>query len=87
MLYDEWSPDAVWFLGTGIALLTIAVVNWAHLGEEPCTLPTAKVVRWLNLVYLLFGIGAVVAVPEPQAYVILAGLVLQAVAGTRTLAS
>ena len=21
MMYDEWSPDAVWFLGTGVGLL------------------------------------------------------------------
>jgi hypothetical protein len=85
MMYDEWSPDAVWFLGTGVGLLCMAVMNLAHVGLEPCALPTVQAVRWLN--WLLVGLGgaAVVAVPEPQAYAILVGLVGQAVASHKTL--
>ena len=84
-LYDQWSPDALWFLGTGLGLLLLAVSNWAHVGLEPCRLPTAPVVKWGNMLFALFAIAAVIAVPEPQAYLILASIVVQAVAGTRTL--
>jgi uncharacterized membrane protein YuzA (DUF378 family) len=85
MVYDQWSPDAVWFLGTGLGLLLLAAVNWSHVGLEPCNLPTALVVRWANLVFALLGVAAVIAVPEPQAFVILATLLIQAAAGFVTL--
>ena len=85
VLHDSWSPDAVWFLGTGLGLFLLAAANWSHVGIEPCNLPTARVVRWANYVFVAFGIGAVIAVPEPQAFVILGTLVVQAVAGTATL--
>ena len=85
MMYDEWFPDAVWFLGTGVGLLCMAVMNIAHVGLEPCSLPTAPVVRGLNWVVVALGLAAIVAVPEPQALVIVMGLVGQAVAGLVTL--
>ncbi|HEY0672644.1 MAG TPA: hypothetical protein VGD27_10270 [Longimicrobiales bacterium] len=85
VLYDQWTPDAVWFLGTGLGLLFLAVSNWSHVGLEPCSQPTAPVVRWANFIFVLLGIAAVIAVPEPQAYLVLAALVVQAIAGTRTL--
>ena len=85
VLYDQWDPNALWFLGTGLGLLFLAVSNWSHVGLEPCRQPTAPVVRWGNFVFVLLGVGAVIAVPEPQAYLILAALIVQAVAGTRTL--
>jgi len=85
VLYDTWSPNAVWFLGAGIGLLSIAIINLAHVGLEPCTQPTARVVRWLNLLFVGLGIAALVAVPEPQAVLIVAGLLGQAVASFFTL--
>ena len=85
VLYESWSPDGVWFLGTGLGLLLLALMNWSHVGLEPCTMPTAPVVRWANFGFVVFGVGAVIAVPEPQAFLILAALVIQAVAGTATL--
>jgi hypothetical protein len=84
-IYAGWTPDSVWFFGTGLGLLFLAVVNWAHVGLGPCDLPTAVVVRWGNWVFAVFGVTAVLAVPEPQAYVILALLVIQAVASMNTL--
>jgi hypothetical protein len=60
-------------------------MNWSHVGIEPCRLPTAPVVRWANFIFVVYGVGAVVAVPEPQAYLILAALALQAIAGSVTL--
>jgi CDP-diglyceride synthetase len=85
VFYSGWSPNAVWFLGTGLGLLLLALLNWTHVGIEPCRLPTARLVRPANWVFVLFGIGAVVAVPEPQAFAVLAGLVGQAVVARWTL--
>jgi 4-amino-4-deoxy-L-arabinose transferase-like glycosyltransferase len=48
-------------------------------------MPTAPPVRWANWVAALFGIGAAIAVPQPQAYVVLASLLLVAVSGQWTL--
>jgi len=84
-LYSPWSADAVWFLGTGLGLLLLAVLNLTHIGIEPCRQPTAKLVRWSNWLFTVFGVSAVIAVPEPQAYVILAGLFAQAIAAMSTL--
>lgn len=80
-----WAPEAVWFLGTGLGLLLLALMNLAHVGLGPCPQPTAVAVRHVNWVFVAFGVAAVVAVPEPQAYLVLAALVGQALAGTRTL--
>jgi hypothetical protein len=85
MLYHEWNPDAVWFLGTGLGLLFLAGSNLAHVGLEPCRQPTAPFVRWANVVFLAFGAAALIAVPEPQAAVIFVALAAQAIAGWATL--
>ena len=85
MIYHEWSSDAVWFLGTGIGLLAIAVMNIAHVGLEPCRLPTAPAVRWLNWLFVGLGLAALYAIREPQALVIVAGLLGQAIASLATL--
>ena len=85
VFYDEWSPNAVWFFGTGIGILTIAIMNFAHVGLEPCCQPTAPVIRWLNCLYVGLGLGAIVAVPEPQAFLVVVGLTGQAVSSFVTL--
>jgi hypothetical protein len=85
MIYGEWSPDAVWFLGTGIGLFGIAVMNIAHVGLEPCYQPTAPPLRWLNWLFVGLGLAALYAVREPQAFVIVAALVGQAIASLATL--
>jgi hypothetical protein len=83
--YDAWTPSAVWFAGTGLGLLALAVFNWAHVGLETCRLPTAPAVRGVNVVYALFGIAAVVAVPQAHAFLLLGALVTQALASWFTL--
>ena len=85
VLYSSWTPDAVWFLGTGLGLLLLSALNISHIGVEPCRLPTARLVRAANWLFLLFGIAATVAVPEPQAFVLLACMCAQAVASHWTL--
>lgn len=85
LMYSRLSPSAIWFLGTGLGLLLLGVLNWTHLGVEPCDVKTAPVVRWSNVVFLVFSFGAVAAVNEPQAWVVVAGLMGQAIAGWFTL--
>ena len=84
-IYSTWAPDAVRFLGTGLGLLLLAGLNITHVGIEPCRQSTARLVRWSNWIFALFGVGAVIAVPEPQAYLVLAGLTGQAISGRWTL--
>ena len=84
-LYQAWSSDAVWFLGTGLGLFLLGSLNWSHVGLEPCRQPTARFVRWSNWGFAGFGIAAVFAVPAPQAFVIAGALVVQAVAAHWTL--
>jgi membrane-bound ClpP family serine protease len=85
MVYERWSPGAVWFVGTGLGLLVLGLLNLVHVGLGPCSMPTAPFVRWVDWAYVAFGVAAAVAVPEPQAYVIVAALALQAVASHATL--
>lgn len=85
VFYDNWSPNAVWFLGTGLGLLLLAVVNLAHVGVEPCRMPTTPLVRAANWVFVVFGFGALVAVAQPQAAVIVLALLVQAVSAHKTL--
>ena len=84
-MWDSWSPNAVWFLGTGVGLFAIAVINLAHIGTEPCALATARVSRWLNWTYVVLGLVALLAVREPQAVFIVAALIGQAIASQFTL--
>ncbi len=88
VIYDVWDTNALWFLGSGLALLLLAAMNLAHVGfgrHEPCEQPTAPILRWFNWIFAAFGIAALVAVSEPQAIVIVAGLAGQAVASVWTL--
>lgn len=81
----EWSPDAVWFLGTGMAMLLLAALNLTHVGVEPCHMPTTKLIRISNWIFFGFGIAAAWAVSEPQAYAIVVSLAVQAIAAHTTL--
>ena len=85
LVQDAWGPSSVWFMGTGLGLLLLGAINLAHIGLGPCQWPTAPYLKWANWGYAAFGVAAVVAVPEPQAWITCAALVGQAVAGIRTL--
>ena len=84
-IYREWSPDAVWFVGTGIGLLVLAALNLAHIGVEPCHQPTARFVRVVNWLYAIFALATLLAVPEPQAVALAFLMVLQSLVAARTL--
>lgn len=85
VFYSRWSAGALWFLGTGLGLLLLGLLNLVHIGREPCRQPTARFVRLANWAFVLFGVGAVVTLPEPQAFVVTAALIVQAVTSHRTL--
>jgi hypothetical protein len=68
--YDHLSPEAVWFAGTGFALILLAALNWAAWGELHPSRRVRAVVLMLDILMAAFGIVAVKAVPEPQAYVL-----------------
>ena len=85
LVYSRLSPNAVWFLGAGLGLLLLGVLNWAHIGVEPCRMNTAPVIRWANVVFLAFSLVVLGAVREPQAWAVFVGVLGQAVAGWFTL--
>ena len=84
-LYRHWAPDAVWFVGTGLGLLFIGLLNLAQLQAGPAWDHTARITRWTNYAFAIFGIAAVVAVPKAEAVALLSGLILEALASHWTL--
>lgn len=73
VFYDELTPNTVWFVGAGLALVFLGLLNAsADLADVGRVWVMCRVA---NVVALAFGALAVVAVPEPQAFV---GLVLLA---------
>ena len=84
-MYSNWSPDAVLFFGTGLGLLLLGTLNLTHIGIEPCRDRAPRLVRSANWAFVVFSVGASFAVPEPQAYAIVLGLMGQALASRRTL--
>lgn len=80
-----WGPDALWFLGAGMGLLTVATLNQAHAGVSPCRMPTTRLVRAVNWCYACFAAVALTAAPELHTWFLMLALVLQAIASQRTL--
>jgi hypothetical protein len=69
--YGAFSPDAVWFAGTGLALVFLGLLNVAAV--VAASRPVWTLCRVANVLGLGLGVAGVRAVPEPQAY---AGLLL-----------
>ena len=80
-LYSGWSSNAVWFAGTGLALLLLGGANIAARKDHAAGASRAFC-RAANFGFLAF---AVVAVPEPPAFLLLASLAGQAFAGLSVL--
>lgn len=70
VFYDAFTPNAVWFAGTGLALVFLGMLNLAATSPRGWLL-----CRIANVAGAVFGLLAVLAVPEPQAYL---GLLLLA---------
>ncbi len=83
--FGAWTDRAVWFLGAGLGVLLVGALNLVHIGLGPCRMPTTRFVRAANWMYLVFGAAALIAVPEPQAIVLVAALGVQAIASRVTL--
>jgi hypothetical protein len=83
--FRAWSPEAVWFLGSALGVLLVGSLNLVHIGLGPCRMPTVRFVRAATLVFALFGAAALVAVPEPQAVVLVVGLGALVLAGRVTM--
>ncbi len=83
--FHQWNAGAVWFSATGLGFLLLAVLNLAARSDR-AALRVRSVVRVANVVALAFSLAAVVAIPDPQAFVLVAALVGQAVAALKVLA-
>ncbi len=83
--HRHWSPEVLWSLGTGLALLCLGAVNIALLRAGPSWDETARVIRWTNYAFALFGIAAVIVVPDPEEIAMVAALLVEAVASHWTL--
>lgn len=83
--FPTWNEAAVWFLGAGLGVLLVGTMNLAHIGLGPCRMPTTQFVRAVNWTFLAFGIAALIAVPQPQAFALVLALGVQAVASRVTL--
>ena len=83
--YSHWSREVVWSLGTGLALLCLGAVNIALLRAGPSWDETARVIRWTNYAFALFGIAAVIVVPAPEEIAMVGALLVEAVASHWTL--
>lgn len=67
LFYDKFSPDALWFAGTGLALAFLSLLNIvAERKREGWML---KICVAANLTGLVYGILIVLALPEFQAYI------------------
>ena len=73
VFYDELTPNTVWFVGAGLALVFLGLLNAAATLADVGRV--WAMCRVANVVALAFGALAVVAVQESQAYL---GLVLLA---------
>ena len=83
--FRTWSPDAAWFLGAGLGVLVVGLLNVVHIGSRPCRMPTVRFVRAVNVAFAAFGVATMFAVPEPPAVVLVVALGAQVLAGRVTI--
>jgi hypothetical protein len=67
LFYDKFSPDALWFAGTGLALVFLSLLN---IVTERVRAPwMLRICVAANLVGCVYGILIVIALPEIQAFI------------------
>lgn len=66
LFYNKFSPDALWFAGTGLALIFLSLLNIA--AERIYTTWMLKICVVANLAGLVYAILVVIALPEIQAF-------------------
>ena len=79
--FDHLSQSALYFAGTGIGTIVLVLFNVAVLGAKTPPVHTRLLLNSANTLMTVFGLVAVSVVPEPQAFVGLAGLLGLAVTG------
>src|SRR5690242_2572177 len=70
--FREFTPNALWFAGTGIALLVFPAMNWATFAGPPPPPSVRRLVLALDALMVVFGVVVARAVPAPQSYALLA---------------
>jgi hypothetical protein len=73
--YRSLTPGAIWFAGTGVGMLLLAVLNlsaWRTSYSDPFVRYSTIAA---NLAMSVLGLFAVKAVPEPQAFAVLASFI------------
>ena len=73
VFYDEFSADPMWFAGTGLAMSLIGILNITLSRSAGDDRLVTMLCHIANIIFTLFGLAIVLAVPQPQAYL---GLVL-----------
>jgi hypothetical protein len=75
IVYRSVSPGAIWFAGTGVGMLLLAVINiiaWRTSYSDPFVRYSTVAA---NLAMSILGLFAVKAVAEPQAFAVLASFI------------
>ena len=70
LFYDKFSPDALWFAGTGLALVFLSLLN--IVAERIRAGWILKICVAANLIGFIYGVLIVIALPETQAFISLA---------------
>ena len=66
LFYDRFSPDALWFAGTGLALVFLGLLNL--VAERVWEVWALNICIAANLIGCVYGALVVIALPEIQAY-------------------
>lgn len=67
--FDELSMDAVWFAGSGVAIVLAGFLNIAFLRDVGNDKLTRALCTLTNLVFLLGFAAATFMLPQPQVYI------------------
>jgi len=67
LFYDRFSPDALWFSGTGLALVFLGLLNL--IAERIWQAWAINVCIAANFVGCVYGVLVAIALPEIQAYI------------------
>ncbi|MBI4410715.1 MAG: hypothetical protein HY561_13475, partial [Gemmatimonadetes bacterium] len=72
VVYDHLTAGALWFAGTGLLIMIMAVLNWLVLRTGARDSAVNRIAAAANLVVAAFAGIASLLIQEPQAYALLA---------------
>jgi hypothetical protein len=70
-IYGTLTMPALWFAGTGLLLMAVAVLNWIVIRTRAQDGPVALAVAAMNAAGLIFAGLVLRVLPEPQTYLLL----------------